>query len=140
MKRVWYTHLDLKPQGPFTLEEMRLKIHRGEVAPTDLISNIEYEEGQWLMAQQWAVFEAPLFPAVQNFIPGMDLDRELKEWVLLAENSESGQLLQEGPLSINDILEEIRKGKDLSRVRAWKPGLSGWARLQDRPEFAASMT
>ena len=40
----WYCHFQLKPQGPFSQDEIRQKIHRGEIGPQDLISD---ESGQW---------------------------------------------------------------------------------------------
>ena len=136
MKKNWYFHHNLKPRGPFSLEEMRAMIHRGEVGPHDLICN-EEQEGRWLPALEWGVFEMGLFPATQSYIQGMDVDVDLKEWVLLASDPATGKLHQQGPYSVQEIMELLRQNKAHPAQHVWKTGLSGWSRLQDRPEFQA---
>lgn len=139
MKKSWYFHHNLKPQGPFSLEEMRGKIHRGEVGPQDLICD-ETQEGRWLPALEWGVFEAGLFPATQNFFHGIDIDLDNKEWVLLATEPGTGKLHQQGPYSVQELLELLRQSKIHPSQHVWKGGLSGWCRLQDRPEFQSAIS
>ncbi len=135
MKDVWYYHQNLKPQGPLSLQEMRTRIHRGEIGPMDLVCH--EADGSWKPACEWSVFEASLFPAAQAFIYGQDVRTDEKEWVLLVPSKEAQSALQEGPFSISELNDLLRAQKISAQHYIWKPGLSGWCRLKDRPEFAA---
>lgn len=130
----WYYSKSLKPVGPFTGTEMRALIHRGEVGPHDLIS-LE-SDGAWRPAMEWGVFEMTLFPATQEFIPGGDIQTEERQWVLLVPSEKGHGFIQEGPCSHTEIRELLKKQSLSGNVYVWKAGLSGWSRLQDRPEFA----
>jgi hypothetical protein len=96
----WYYSRHLKPMGPVSTVEMRELVLRGEVGPQDLIS--AQEDGRWLPAEQWGVFERTLFPATQQFIPGAEVVAHVKEWVLLVHDAEK-RVLQEGPFSLDDL-------------------------------------
>ncbi|MEK2645597.1 DUF4339 domain-containing protein [Bdellovibrio sp. BCCA] len=136
MKNVsWYYNLNLKPQGPLSFEEMRARIHRGEVGPHDLISNDA--DGSWRPACEWGVFEVTLFPATQAFMQGQDVVEDEKEWVLLVPAADGKGVVQEGPFSVREIREALRNHSVNGQQYIWKSGLSGWCRIQDRPEFAA---
>ncbi|KYG63838.1 hypothetical protein AZI86_13550 [Bdellovibrio bacteriovorus] len=128
----WYYNRNLKPQGPISTPEMREKIRSGEIGPHDLVC--AQEDGRWMAAIEWGVFEQPLFPAAQEFILGRDIVPDAKEWVLLVHDVDK-RLLQEGPFSI----AELRSGLQLNKIRpdqfVWKAGLTGWSRIADRPEF-----
>ncbi len=139
MKKTWFRSIQLKPMGPFSLEEMRAFIHRGEVGLLDLILD-ESKGDVWKPAAEWGVFELSLFPAAQSFIPGMDLDETLPEWVILVGQLASPVPLQEGPYSIADIKTGLKNGKFSPYQLIWKSGLSGWCQVKDRPEFYASIT
>lgn len=130
----WYYNRNLKPQGPLTLEEMRLLIHRGEVGPQDLISNAE--EGSWRPAWEWGVFERTLFPATQGYIPGVSFSEEEKEWVLLVPTVDGKGTVQEGPFSVRELREGLLNKNVSGQQYVWKAGLSGWCRIADRPEFS----
>ncbi|QDK45439.1 DUF4339 domain-containing protein [Bdellovibrio sp. ZAP7] len=138
MKKTWFRSIQLKPVGPFSLEEMRAFIHRGEVGLLDLVLD-ESHGDVWKPAAEWSVFELSLFPAAQSFIPGVELDENLPEWVVLVEQKGSAPL-QEGPYSIANIKNGIRSGKFSPYQHIWKSGLSGWCQVKDRPEFYASIT
>lgn len=133
MKKSWYRSINLKPTGPYTLMEMRAFVRSGEVGFFDLISN-EEEGDVWKSACEWGVFEVNLFPAGQGFIPGQDIDENLREWVLLVEQKNSAPL-QEGPYSVQDIKLKLSSGSASPYQHIWKTGLSGWCRIKDRPEF-----
>jgi len=137
MKATWYYNINLKPQGPFELEEMRQKIHRGEVGPQDLI----YEEkiGRWAAASEWTEFEAALFPAKQAQIFMNSQDNSLKEWVLL-QKSESGEFLQQGPYNIADLQKMITHGEITVQQYIWKSGLSGWMKISDHEILNETLT
>ncbi|WP_413587543.1 GYF domain-containing protein [Bdellovibrio sp. HCB274] len=138
MKKTWFRSVNLKPQGPFSLEEMRAFIHRGEVGFQDLI--LDESKGEvWKPAAEWGVFELTLFPAGQSFIPGMPIDEELPEWVVLVGQN-GGTPLQEGPYSVADIKAGLNAGQISPYQLIWKSGLSGWCQVKDRPEFYASIT
>lgn len=130
---VWYYNQNLKPQGPITLAEMRHRIMKGDVGPSDLISH--GDSGDWKPASEWREFEVSLFPAVQSFVPGAEVSQSEKEWVLLVP-SEDGGGLQQGPYSIREIQDGLRTKKISRGFYIWKAGLSGWCRIEDRPEFA----
>lgn len=130
----WYYNRNLKPQGPVTLEEMRLLIHRGDVSLHDLISNDE--EGTWKPAWEWGVFERTLFPATQGCVPGVGFLEDEKEWVLLVPAVDGKGAVQEGPFSVRELREGLQKKSISHQQYIWKTGLSGWCRIADRPEFA----
>ena len=139
MKKTWYYNQNLKPCGPFTLQEMREKVHRGEVGPLDLVCN--EDEGQWKPACECREFEKGLFPAAQGVNPEVSgglIDEKI--WILLSPTAESGGSMQEGPFSTSELMERL--GKDqLSPYRyVWKNGLSGWCMIKDRLEFSAAIT
>jgi hypothetical protein len=138
MKKTWFRSIQLKPMGPFSLEEMRAFIHRGEVGFLDLILD-ESKGDVWKPAAEWGVFELSLFPAGQSFIPGMPLDEENPEWVILVEQNGSAPL-QEGPYSIAAIKAGLREGRVSPYQHIWKSGLSGWCQVKDRPEFYSVIT
>ncbi len=129
----WYISQNLKPLGPFTLQEMRLKVHKGEVGPTDLVLN--EEQGDWVAASQWGCFEAALYPSKQGHIDGIAPSQE-KEWIVLMPHPETKSLQQEGPFSVQEVLSSLKAGRVQPSQYVWKSGLSGWCRLQDRPEFS----
>lgn len=132
MSAVWYSHKNLKPQGPFTLEQMRAKIHSGEIGPNDLICHID--EDRWHPAHECREFEPGLFPAAQEFNPGAEIDFESPDWVLLVFD-EAGSPRQEGPLNVKEILLQVQQGRVSPNQYIWKTGLSGWVKIIDRPEF-----
>jgi hypothetical protein len=138
MKKTWYRNVNLKPLGPFTLDEMRALVHAGEVGPQSLICD-ESQGEHWKAASEWGVFELTLFPAVQAYIPGQEFDIHIREWVVLVEQ-DGAPSLQEGPFSISEILERLQAGTLSPYQHAWKAGLSGWCQLKDRPEFYSSIS
>lgn len=133
----WYCHLNLKPQGPFSEEEIRRKIHHGEIGPQDLICD---ESGLWRAASEWGVFPLQLFPAAQSYSAAVQVDEALREWVLLGVSGLQSGGLQEGPFSVLELKKLLQAG-ELSPYRyVWKSGLSGWCQLKDRPEFIDVIT
>ncbi|WP_347356262.1 GYF domain-containing protein [Bdellovibrio sp.] len=134
-KDSWYYNKNLKPQGPLSLEEMRLRIYKGEVGPQDLVCH--EQSGEWRPAYEWSVFEMTLFPATQKFIPGADVATDEKEWVLLVSSEDGKTLVQEGPYSVRDIKTSVSEQRISLQNYVWKTGLSGWCKIQDRPEFVS---
>lgn len=125
----WYYNKGLKPQGPISLQDLRLLIYKGEVGPYDLVSEVSLNE--WKPAMAWACFEEQLFPAAQ--LQGED---QGAEWVLLVYSQGQMQVSKEGPYTVQQILALIQQGLVSPQNNyAWKPGLSGWCRLADRKEF-----
>lgn len=134
MSKVWYYSENLKPQGPMTLAEMRERIHQGKIGPEDLICD-ESTDGGWLPAKEFRCFEATLFPAMQGYVQGADLNLHSADWVILSPEGESGPLRQFGPYTHEEVVELLRQGDVLPNCHIWKSGLSGWSKLTDRPEF-----
>ena len=123
----------MKPQGPDTVEELRNFILRGEIGPSDLIMNEGH--GEWLSANSYPDFEEGLFPSAQGMDPVTGFSEEEKEWIVLMPQAEKSGLHQEGPFSVREMKDLVKKGVLNLEQYAWKSGLSGWCRLQDRPEF-----
>lgn len=130
---VWYYSQNLKPQGPHTLEEMRLRMHRGEVGPQDLV--LHTINGDWKPAMNHKEFEVSLFPALQSYDAKSKNVMNEKEWVLLVTGPHGAAPIQEGPFSIHDFSHGLRQKKYSGEEYIWKPGLSGWCRMKDRPEL-----
>lgn len=129
----WYYSEKLKPVGPVSLEAIKEKIAKGEVGPYDLLL---VADGEWKPAADYKEFPYHLFPAWQEWDRAFgDTHPEEKKWVLLFKNSQ-GVPQQAGPVSSIDVQQFIQaKNQDISSLWIWKTGLSGWARVQDRPEF-----
>ena len=125
-KDVWFYSRNLKPMGPHTEAEIRLKIHRGEIARYDLV--LYESEGKWRAAGEWKNFEESLFPAFQK-VQQEDGAPVESEWVLLVGNK------QEGPFSSAQILSMVRHNQAQASQLIWKSGLSGWCQIGERPEF-----
>jgi hypothetical protein len=136
----WYVHQNLKPQGPFTQEEVRAKIFRGEVGPCDLICHDDI----WRPASEWGVFEQQLFPAAQGVVFSEESRENVQEWVLLASLCDSSTGVessrQEGPFSVIELVQWMNQGRVSPYQFVWKNGLSGWCLIKDRPEFRSAMT
>ncbi|KHD87329.1 MAG: hypothetical protein OM95_15030 [Bdellovibrio sp. ArHS] len=130
----WYYNKNLKPQGPVSLQEMRALIHRGEVGPYDLVCCAR--DSVWKATCEFAEFERSLFPAVQVFVPGEEVAQDEREWVLLSPSETGKSLIQEGPFSVRELRDMLINKKIVGEQYIWKSGLSGWCRLQDRPEFS----
>lgn len=137
MKNVlWYYNHNLKPQGPFSLEEMRERIHRGDIGPQSLISN--NRDNVWKPACEHEDFEVSLFPATQGYVHGLETGDDEKEWVLLVPSLDGKSVLQEGPFSLSDLRAGLQAKSISQQQYIWKTGLSGWCRIQDRPELSGS--
>ncbi|WP_413561471.1 GYF domain-containing protein [Bdellovibrio sp. HCB209] len=138
MKKTWFRSIQRRPMGPFSLEEMRAFVHRGEIGFQDLVLD-ESKGDVWKPAAEWGVFELTLFPAGQSFIPGMPINEETPEWVILVEQKNASPL-QEGPYSVAEIKAGLTAGLISPYQHTWKTGLSGWCLIKDRPEFYACIT
>lgn len=139
MNKTWYHNQNLKPQGPFSLTEMREKIHRGEIGPHELICNDC--DGKWQTASEFKEFELRLFPAAQGLDPvGPTNEPHEKIWILLSPAPESGGAMQEGPFSTTELMEQVKRGQMSLYRYIWKSGLSGWCMIKDRPEFSSVNT
>lgn len=129
---VWYYNKNLKPQGPLDLDGMCQLISRGEIGPHDLIFNDR--EQDWKSACDWKVFEPSLFPAAQ--CPTSQGDpAEGAEWIVLVPTGD-GRVIQEGPLTAQEILNQLELKRLSVHQYVWKAGLSGWCQIKDRAEFS----
>jgi hypothetical protein len=133
----WYFNKNLKPQGPLGFEEMKKKIMRGEIGPSDLVC--KENEGAWIMAMEWRDFPRELFPAFQkNYFKNSSLSE--KEWVLLSFKTGNPQGSQEGPYSAEDVKVLLASGVVSPEAYIWRSGLSGWVQIKDREEFVSQTT
>lgn len=128
---MWYFNRNLKPQGPFTFEQLKRKIVRGEVGPQEFVCKDGFKD--WLPACEWAEFPRDFFPAFQkNLFRNINLDE--KEWTLLVKRPKSTDPVHEGPFSLNEIRGMIARGQATVEDHVWRTGLSGWVQIKDRPE------
>lgn len=127
MHSTWYYNLNAKPQGPFQREEFIRLINRGEIRPETLVLN-EAESSEWLPAKDFFKKDWHLFPAFQLCDPQ---DSE-KHWVLMVK-SDSG-VEQKGPFALHELRSSL-SAHELEFSFCWKPGLTGWAQVLDRPEL-----
>ncbi len=132
----WYFNKNLKPQGPFSFEEMKRKITRGEVGPQEFVCKDGQE--QWLPASQWKEFPQEFFPALQKDL-FRNMSRTEKEWTLLSMPAGSSAPVQQGPYSLNEIRSLLANGEITLEDHIWRTGLSGWVRIADRPECFTSL-
>ncbi|WP_413291428.1 DUF4339 domain-containing protein [Bdellovibrio sp. HCB337] len=133
----WYFNKNLKPQGPLDFDEMKRKIMRGEISPTDLI--MKEGENSWQQAMEWRDFPQELFPAFQkNYFKKSDAQE--KEWILLVFSAANPEGSQEGPYSVVDIQNMIVERKISIEDYVWRSGLTGWVQVKDRAEFAVPPT
>lgn len=129
----WYINKDLKPQGPLSHDEIKKKIMRGEIGPTDLLCR--EGESVWEEAALWRDFPRELFPAFQQSYFKTSNPSE-PEWILLIFNPENPQGVQQGPFSVQEVRERIVAGEVSFEDYVWRSGLSGWVQLKDRGEFS----
>jgi len=131
----WYYSYNLKPRGPLTLAEMMTKIKKGEISLNSLIQ--KETERDWAPARSYQEFAPELFPANQNVTWPVDFISRM--WILLMPQKEPGKYEQKGPYSVHEILEMKVSGVINKDCYIWKQGLSGWALIGERPEFAPSL-
>jgi hypothetical protein len=127
----WYLNKNLKPHGPFSFAEMKNKILRGEVAPTEFILN--ESDGEWRAAKEWREFSQEIFPAFQVNYFKKSSPQE-KEWILLDFKGEIPR--QQGPFSVGELQHMQKSGLVHSEDYVWRSGLTGWVRICDRQEFS----
>lgn len=130
---VWYYNKNLKPQGPLDLNGVRQLISRGEIGPSDLVFNDR--EQNWKPACDWEVFEPGLFPAAQGMQPAEYSAADGAEWIVLLPTGD-GRVIQEGPFTAEEILNQLELKRLSVHQYAWKAGLSGWCQIKDRVEFS----
>ena len=123
----WYLRAGLKPVGPFDEAEVRRRLLAGEVSPEDLL----WKDGvdDWRPALLWPEFRAMSVPAFQEVEMVTEDDRE---WVVLSQGEGAPQT--SGPFSLREIRDGLRDGRFKGTDHLWKKGMSGWARLESRPE------
>jgi hypothetical protein len=130
----WYFNQNLKPQGPFTDDEIRLKIISGEIGTNELICN---ELNEWKPASQWEIFELKkCTESIQT--GGVGVQEDPSQWVLLVKNQQglvSDSFLQEGPFTTEEITILIEAGGVSPQQYIWKNGLGRWYRVNECKEF-----
>jgi hypothetical protein len=128
----WYFNRELKPQGPFSLAEMKKKISRGDVGPDEWVCSDE--DANWRPAREWSEFPEGLFPALQSNL-FRTVDPTQREWTLLVKRPEEAVPAQKGPYSLEEIRGLLATGMASEEDYIWRTGLSGWIRIKDRPEY-----
>lgn len=126
----WYLRAGLKPQGPFTEADVRQRLAAGEVSPEDLLW--QDEKGEWKPALLWPEFRAMSVPAFQEVEM---IGENEKEWIVLERGD--GAPKTTGPWSLVEIREALKEGRMKGTDHLWKKGMTGWARIESRPEHLA---
>lgn len=131
---MYYLQKALKPMGPYARDEVIKKIRSGDVRPYDLVLSADDESLTWLPALDVFRSERHEFPCFQGLPPQGSEWRvfDKQDWVLL-EMSSQGEPVQSGPYSFDVCIQKAHASQEL--LYCWKPGLSGWVPVIDRPEF-----
>lgn len=125
---LWYLRHGTRAVGPFCDEELRDSLRSGRLAATDLVWNDGV--GEWRQARDWAPFREGPWPDQQLF--GLHSDAAVI-WVILADPN--GERRMTGPWSFRQIRDDVKAGRWRGDELIWSQGMTGWARLADRPEL-----
>lgn len=127
----WYLRSGLKPVGPFDENDVRRRLIAGELSPEDLLWKDGV--GEWKAALLWPEFRAMSVPAFQEV---EQIGEDEKEWVVLQQIE--GVPKTTGPWSMKEIRVALKEGRFKGTDHLWKKGMSGWARIESRPEQLTS--
>lgn len=126
----WYLRDGLKPKGPFPEDEIKRLLLAGELSPEDLIW--KDGPGEWKAALMWPEFRALSVPAFQEV---ESVGEDEKEWVVL-QKREGVVPKTTGPWSLSEIRDGLARGEFQPTDHLWKKGMSGWSRIESRPELS----
>lgn len=129
---VWYLRHGVQAVGPFDEAGLRESLRTGRLAANDLVWNEAI--GEWRRARDWDVFKVGPWPDEQ--LVGIHSDSAVI-WVVL-QNPQAEQKMT-GPWSMRQIRQEIGVGRLDGSELIWTQGMTGWARLGDRPEVQSSI-
>ncbi len=123
---VWLVGREGQQFGPFTTDDLRAKLARGEVAPTDLV----WREGManWVAASAVPELQPPP-PQPVSVVP-MAEQPSGAMWLI----GRGGQQL--GPYSTADVQAMAASGQVARGDLLWREGMAEWKPLAEVPEFA----
>ena len=128
MSEGWYKRNEMKVIGPFSLSEIHFQLQRGEISPEDFLW--KDGEAEWRPALSWPENSKVQPPAFQ-FIEESSASEG--RWVVLQKVE--GGYRSHGPYRHEEIVQQLAQ-KTLSPFdHVWRPGMTGWARIQSRPDF-----
>lgn len=129
----WYLRQGNKPVGPYPESQLKEALLKGDLRPQELI----WQQGanEWKPALMWAEFKGLDVPAFQKV---GEIPEDQTEWVVLQMGPE-GRPQTKGPLSMQEIRQALKAGILTSKDSLWTKGMTGWARIDSRPELVTSL-
>ncbi|WP_041577163.1 DUF4339 domain-containing protein [Bdellovibrio bacteriovorus] len=133
--RIWYAIINRQIIGPFTKDQIISLARRGDLSPSSPVSL--GTKAHWKPASTWQYFPAKHFPALQEV--NTELLEAISElWTILSYDGRLNAFIQTGPYSTSEVRTNLALKKVKRSDHIWKKGLSGWAKIADRPEFGIS--
>lgn len=124
----WYIRDGLKPRGPFEKAQVERLLRHGALSPEDWLC--EGAQSEWKAAREFPEFSRLPFPSEQAIALH---DTQAPVWVVLSIRDEEKH--QEGPMSMDQVRDGLLKGRFALSDHMWCDGMTGWARIESRPEF-----
>jgi hypothetical protein len=124
MAHAWFIHSNDVVTGPFDTETVRTKLQTGQVPAGSFI----WWKGQreWIPVSAWA-------SQVDQIVQSAS-DRSLKPvWYIDAGKTPLG------PLTENELIDNLKSMTTLARVRLWAVGMEKWTSLFEIPEVMESL-
>lgn len=124
----WYIRDGLKPRGPLEKAQVERLLRHGALSPEDWLC--EGARSEWKSAREFPEFARLPFPSEQAVAL---FDTAAPVWVVLSIRDEESR--QEGPMSMDHVRDGLLKGRYALGDHMWCDGMTGWARIESRPEF-----
>lgn len=146
---IWYWNQKGKAQGPFTFDQLKSFVAKGELRGHELV----FKEGssEWKRASEWNELD-PLFdddkstftkliklPEEERTLIRTDNKPVEEKWVLLIRIEEDKEIRfkQKGPYGTDEVKRYLREGKVSHADHIWKKGAPKWIPISEVPEFHA---
>lgn len=108
----WFIHSQDLVKGPFTAEDVQVRMSSGDIRGTDLIWGPAQNE--WRQVNWWTSNFTSIMAGAAHIAP-------IQEW----HYSINGQA--EGPFSRLELIHSLKQQKSLSEVLIWTNGMVAWA-------------
>lgn len=147
---VWYWNQKGKAQGPFSFDQLKAFVAKGDLRGHELV----FKEGatEWKRASEWSdlvsLFEEDggqftkfiKLPEEERTVIRTDNKTPEEKWVLLIRIEEDKEIRfkQKGPYPTDEIKRYLREGKVSHSDHIWKKGAPKWMAISDVPEFHAN--
>lgn len=144
---VWYWNQKGKAQGPFSFDQVKTLVAKGDLRGHELV----FKEGatEWKRASEWSEL-AQLFeddggqftkfiklPEEERTVIRTDNKPPEEKWVVLIRIEEDKEIRfkQKGPYPTDEIKRYLREGKISHSDHIWKKGAPKWIAISEVPDF-----